>query len=396
MSSDTVISWHPKAVLHDSSGNHVTGTSDISANCDPQDPLNALPAYIAAMAAGMVPIMGEFSGNRPECIGDLLTQTGGSTGTPKTILRSSESWIKSFYYMRDHFDIGPDAHVAALGHLNHSLALYAGLEALHLGANFHALCGLKPHTYTAELHKRSITHLYATPTQIRLMPQNHIPSVTSVLIGGGMMDTANYAHAKSLFPNANIIEFYGAAETSFITISDDQTPKGSVGRAFENVTIDIRNTDGSPTQTGTIGEVWVKTPLAFKGYLPPSSPPLEFINVGEMGALDKNGYLFLSGRSDRAITIADQIVYLDQIETKITQDLHLQHIAFMPKQDTLRGYTLHALTNADDLSLTDFTSHLPRHIQPRSLTLVSDWPLLPSGKTDYKALEALLKGKTDD
>ena len=211
-----------------------------------------------------------------------------------------------------------------------------------------------------------------------------------------MMDTANYTHAKSMFPNANIVEFYGAAEISFITISDDQTPKGSVGRAFENVTIEIRDTDGSPSQTGSIGEVWVKTPLAFKGYLPSSSPTLGFINVGEMGALDENGYLFISGRSDRAVTIADQTVYLDQIEAKISQALNLQHIAIIPMQDTLRGYILHALTNADTLSLTDFTPHLPRHIQPRSLTIISDWPLLPSGKTDYKALEALLKGKTDD
>ena len=115
-----------------------------------------------------------------------------------------------------------------------------------------------------------------------------------------------------------------------------------------------------------------------------------------MGTLNKDGYLFLSGRSDRAVTIADQTVYLDQVEAKIMQSIAQQNIAVFAIKNKLRGYTLHAIAQSPDISLNDITANLSRQIQPRTLTHVADWPLLPSGKTDYKTLEGFLKGIHDD
>jgi len=393
MTQKPIISWHPQAILTDQQGNRIAACTKAMQTCDPTDPIAALPAYIAAIATGDLPVMGAFDGHRPKnSVGDFLTQTGGSTGAPKTILRSSESWIRSFDHMAQHFGIGHGANVAALGHLNHSLALYAGLEALHQGANFHALGGLPPHHFATELSDRAITHLYATPTQLRLMPMATLPSVKAVLVGGGMMDATNMRHTQTLFPNAQITEFYGAAETSFITLTDATTPQGSVGRAFPDVHISIRNGAGASCQTGEIGQVWVQTPLAFKSYLPETPQNQTALHVGEMGYLDQKGYLFLAGRSDRAVTIADQTVYLDQLETILAQTHKLQNIALFARPDALRGYTLHAVIQSDAITLSELATELPRHIQPRSLIQVTDWPLLPSGKTDYKALEQIVKG----
>ena len=396
MSNDHIISWHPDAVLFDRDGKSTSAIGQPMADCDPTNPLTALPAYIAAITTGDMPIMGRFQGKRPKCIGDFLTQTGGSTGAPKTIWRSSESWILSFHQMAQNFGIHTTSEVAVLGHLNHSLALYAGLEALHLGANFHALGGLKPYEYAKTLHQRRITHLYATPTQLRLMPTTVIPNIQTVLVGGGMLDATTKDHITSIFLNAEIIEFYGAAETSFITLSNPQTPVGSVGRSFPDVTIDIRKADNTHCDVNEIGQVWVKSPLAYKGYLPGTKHNQEYIHVGEMGHMDKDGYLFLSGRSDRAVTIADQTVYLDQLEAMIAQSHTLQNIAIIAAKNTLRGYTLHAITQSKEITLTDLTANLSRYVQPRTLTYVPDWPLLPSGKTDYKILERHIKGNVDD
>ena len=114
-----------------------------------------------------------------------------------------------------------------------------------------------------------------------------------------------------------------------------------------------------------------------------------------MGLVDENGYLFLSGRSDRAVTIADQTVFLDQIEVKIMQSANKNNIAIFAVAYDLRGHTLHAIIQSNDISLEVITDGLPRHIQPRTLTHTPDWPLLPSGKTDYKTLERIVKGKND-
>jgi long-chain acyl-CoA synthetase len=44
---------------------------------------------------------------------------------------------------------------------------------------------------------------------------------------------------KQIFPNAVLNLFYGSSETSFITISDEFTTVGSVGKAFPNVKIKV-------------------------------------------------------------------------------------------------------------------------------------------------------------
>ncbi|KAB7616317.1 long-chain fatty acid--CoA ligase [Amylibacter sp. SFDW26] len=401
MSSDHIISWHQDAVLTDSSGSSIAAhAAKPHANCDPLTPISSLPSYIAGISSGHLPLMGHFDGERPSVIGDFLTQTGGSTGQPKIIQRSSESWLCSFHYMHEHYAIDPNARVAALGYLNHSLALYAALEALHLGADFHALCGLSPAQCAKAMQERGITHLYATPTQLRLLASTPIPTVNYVFVGGGMMDVPNKTHVTQVFPNAEIIEFYGSAETSFITLSDKYTPTGSVGKPFLDVRIEIRNERKELCAPNLVGDVWVKTPLLFNQYLFTSSNVTQkngdYICVGEKGSLDKSGYLFIKGRTDRAVNIADQIVYLDQIETTLQSIPNLENIALFAKPDALRGNIIHAVIQSESITLKDIASVLPRAIQPRSLVTVSKWPLLPSGKTNYKALEHLIKGTSDD
>lgn len=396
-----IISWHPNAVLVDHTHARLTAqmASNVAAseNCDPTDPLTALPAYINAIDAGFIPIMGHLDQFRPNAQGDFLTQTGGSTGRPKTILRSSESWLLSFNHMAKTYGVGTSARVAALGHLNHSLALYAALEALHLGAEFHALGGLTPAQYGTELVTREITHLYATPTQLRLIRSGDIADVAFIFVGGGAMDDTGLKAARMIFPNAQILQFYGAAETSFITLSDANTPAGSVGKAFSNVVMEIRTDAGHPCPTGTIGQVWVTTPLAFKGYLSDQQDLAHtndgFLSVGELGYLDKTGNLFLKGRADRAITIADQTVYLDEVEAALTRSPRITNAAVFSQPDRLRGASLVAIVcSSYPLSeLSDISGPLPNHTRPKRILAVQNWPLLPSGKTDYIALQTLLK-----
>ena len=65
--------------------------------------------------------------------------------------------------------IGPGARIAVLGRLIHSLSLYGAIEGLHLGAEVHLLDSLRPDRQRKALALRRITHLYATPAQLRLL-----------------------------------------------------------------------------------------------------------------------------------------------------------------------------------------------------------------------------------
>ncbi len=300
------------------------------------------------------------------------TLTGGTTGAPRTIRRTQQSWIASFEVNRAAWGLGPAARIATLGSLTYSLTLYGALEALHCGAEAHLLHGLRPDRQQQALATRGITLLWATPSQLRLLSGAPAPSVTRLLIGGGALDAATETHARALFPSATLHTFYGAAETSFITMD---------GHPYPGVTLDIRD-----------GEVWVKSPYLFDGYGDAPDPRRDaegFTTVGERGHVS-GGRLELSGRADRVVRIAEQTVQLEEVEAALLALPGISEAAVLARPDTLRGTVLHAAYTGP-ATAPDLTA-LPPLARPRSLIRIAPeaWPRRPSGKTDLAALAALL------
>ena len=330
--------------------------------------------------------------------GDFLTLTGGSSGQPRFVRRTQASWIAGFEVNAAAFRYAPDDSIAVLGALSHSLALHGVLEALHLGLGAHVLDALPPSQQRAHLGTRGVRILCATPTQLRLLAGAARPeplaAVRLILCGGGTLDGATRAAARSLCPAAEIRTFYGAAETSFITLSDDATPEGSVGRAYPGVEIAVRDAAGKPT--GGTGEIWVRSPYLFEGYAGPADGGAErdgpFVSVGEIGRIDTKGYLWLTGRKSRAVRIAEQTVHPEAVEDFLATLAGVRPAAVVAVPDPLRGHALVAvLEGARDDALAQRIAaacgaRFGALLRPRRVLFVPALPRLPSGKTDLVAL----------
>ena len=350
----------------------------------------------------------------------LETLTSGSTGTPRRIRRTQASWTASFA-VNATLGIGPGARIATLGRLIHSLSLYGAVEGLHLGAEVHLLADLRPDRQRAALAQHRITHLYATPAQLRLIlgPES-LPDLRLILVGGSKLDPALRAALAALAPKAQVREFYGAAETSFITLADEITPETSVGRPYPGVDLTL-----DPT-----GQVWVRSPYLFLDYavhicpnIPARGTPEPvarpsraearqkecaparesipaatrwrdgWLSVGEVGELS-DGFLYLKGRAGRMITVADQNVFPEEIEALLETLSGVTRAAVLPVPDPRRGHALVAILQGDRGQEAEILARLRRDLgplkAPKSLIWREDWPALASGKTDLKALEAML------
>ncbi|WP_180996066.1 AMP-binding protein [Tabrizicola aquatica] len=314
------------------------------------------------------------------------TLTSGSTGQPRRILRTQGSWTASFA-VNACFSIGPGARVAVLGRLVHSLALYGAVEGLHLGAEVHLLDALRPDRQRKALAEREITHLYATPAQLRLLVEGGglCPDLRLVLVGGSKLDARLHSALAGMAPAAEVREFYGAAETSFITLADGDTPEGSVGRAYPGVEIRVE-----------AGEVWVRSPYLFLGYAGGKGSARwsdGWLSVGEMGRLE-GGFLYLDGRAGRMVTVADQNVFPEAIEALLETMPGVNRAAVLPVPDPRRGVVLVALVKGDRAVEAAVMARLRAELgplkAPRALIWQVDWPVLPSGKTDLRGLEARL------
>ena len=137
------------------------------------------------------------------------------------------------------------------------------------------------------------TFVYITPTQIRFIFSFFItlPTTLNVFIGGGRLNSQTRQMAKQIFPNAIVHLFYGSSETSFITISDEFTPFGSVGKAFPNVEIKLEKSGAYKNR------IWVKSNYLFLTYAEGSNKNSiwqdDWLTIGEYGRIDSDGYLYL-------------------------------------------------------------------------------------------------------
>lgn len=322
-------------------------------------------------------------------------QTGGTTQAPKQLRRSCDSWLASFRHNMRLFGAGQV--YATLGHLSHSLTLYAGAEALVTGARYVPVQAKHPAGQYHKLSHHGVTVLYATPTQIRVLCMANrtgtLEDLRFVMIGGGVLDAGTQMLIKLIAPNAQILQFYGAAETSFITLSDSATPLGSVGRAFPDVQIDIRNGD-----TDDQGDVWVTSPYLFDGYTHGTSATTlrdnGWICVGERGFLNEDGYLFLTGRKSRMFLVGDKNIHPEEIENCIMDFSGVVSCAVLGRSDALRGNRICAMVSATDQTMVpSIFAHLnqclPRYMMPSQIDIIhpDDWPVLASGKPDLAKLK---------
>lgn len=331
--------------------------------------------------------------------GQLFCETGGSTGTPKVIARSQASWIASFDINRDLFGITSADCMATFGGLKHSLALYAVIEAAHLGADICMLAGLRPTAQCAELTHQNATLLYSTPTQLKLLTRTNAvcPNVRQIIIGGGAVLQRVRAAAKVSFPNAVLTQFYGASETSFITMANANTPDGSVGSAYPNVT--VRFTDENGAHYPNEGEIWIKSPYLFDGYDQGDSADTQikegFVTVGELGHMDAAGHLYLHGRKSRMVTVADQNVFPEDIERFVADRFQVEHAVVLAQPDALRGHKLTVIVQGGTADMGSILRHCRDHFgpikTPRRTLCIDQMPVLPSGKPDLITLATWLE-----
>ena len=333
----------------------------------------------------------------------LQCETSGSTGLAKRIRRSQASWIASFDVDRDLWRVAPGDGIAVIGALHHSLALYGVVSALHLGATAHLVTAPRPDAQLRQLRAACPALVYATPAQLRLLHapaerQGGAPGVRHVVVGGGVLDAAARAAVRAAFPGAALHLFYGASETSFVTLADGTAPDGSVGRAYPGVSLRVRDAAGRDLPDGETGEIWVKSPYLFDGYAWGDSAETRWsdgsLSVGELGWRDGQGHLYLAGRRSRMFTVADRNVFPEAIERFLLGLPGVVQAAVLPEADARRGSVPVCFLSGPGLDgdavLAACRRAFGAEAAPRRAVLLDDWPTLGSGKTDLPALARML------
>src|SRR5690606_1456997 len=123
-----------------------------------------------------------------------------------------------------------------------------------------------------------------------------------------------------------VLERYGMTETNMISSNplEGERIAGSVGFPLPGVELRIADpATGKPLPQGEIGVIEVRGPNVFKGYWRnPEKTAMEFRDdgffiTGDLGTIDKKGYVQIVGRGKDLIITGGYNVYPKEIETEI-------------------------------------------------------------------------------
>ncbi|WP_430645584.1 class I adenylate-forming enzyme family protein [Agromyces sp. GXS1127] len=302
------------------------------------DPVAAITTVLACLDRGRPVLVGgtqadadRIAGDLPEGTGLALT-TSGSTATdgrPRIVARTVESWLASAEPLAELAGLGPDDRVAVTGPLAVSMHLYAALHALWIGA-----------TVTDDLSTATAVH--ATPTRLaRLLSAETAPPRTAIVAGAALpARLREQAAARGI----RLIEYYGAAELSFVLAADHARGGGAGGTLapFPGVEIDLR-----PIDAGL--ELWARSPyLALDvvgGRMRRDADG--FATAGDLAERTPGGGIRVLGRGDAAIITAGATVLAEDVEAHLVALPGVRDAAVVGEPHDLLGERIAAVVELE-------------------------------------------------
>ncbi len=266
---------------------------------------DALATVFAAAKAGVPALVADPAGPRePAGVAAsaasgtfLIAVTSGTSGRPRPVLRTADSWTSSFVPLAELAGLSRRDRVLLTGPLHATMHLFAAAHTLWLGAELTD----RPERATA---------VHAVPAVLAVLLAALPPTAplrTAVIAGSALPDAiAGDAAARGIA----ITEYYGAAELSFVAAARRPGPL----RPFPGADVQLRN-----------GEIWVRSPYLASGYASGVTGLLRrdqdgYASVGDLGEwLDGSdgGGLLVRGRGDAAITTGGATVIAEDIEAAL-------------------------------------------------------------------------------
>lgn len=295
-----------------------------------------------------------------------LIYTSGTTGKPKGVLLSHYNLCSNFMSIREMNIVFETDNFLSILPLYHTYPFMVNLLApLLSGARITYAQSLKPEELTGIIRDAGVTILVGVPQlfsmicgkimeKLKVIPAFlrplAVPVVKSrvrgsfgrslrLLVSGGARLEPRVARLLSGL-GLKIIEGYGLTETSpVVTFNPAERVKfGSVGKPVPGVEIKI----SAPDKSG-LGEVLIKGPNVMQGYF--KQPELTGDTVrdgwfysGDLGYVDSEGYLFLSGRKKDVIVLGSgKNIYPEEMEEYYGRSAYIREICVLSRKEEKFG-----------------------------------------------------------
>jgi fatty-acyl-CoA synthase len=265
----------------------------------------------------------------------ILYYSSGTTGLPKAAAHTHNGVLWNSFHQIPDFALGPDITYLCVP----SLSWAAGFHDLVLGlmwAGGHSVLmptgGTQPDQIVATIADTGATHTFLVPTLLRkllaspeLFEQLRGTRLRWMITGSEPVPVPVVEALQAELPGIDLLQGYGLSEfpTVATTLQPDEaiTYAGSAGRATSIVDLAVQTLEGDIVRVGE-GEVLLRTPATMREYFNrPEETAAAFadgwLHTGDLGTVDENGYLTITGRKKDMIISGGLNVYPKEVEEVI-------------------------------------------------------------------------------
>jgi acyl-CoA synthetase (AMP-forming)/AMP-acid ligase II len=320
----------------------------------------------------------------------LLLTTSGSTGDPKLVRLSRSAVLANAEQVAQSLGITSDDVAITTLPLFYSY----GLSVLHSHLSRGATVvlertGIMQKDFWAAVGEHRVTSMAFVPYQyemlrrLRFDPARY-PSLRTITQAGGRLRTelvTDFADRMTTV-GGRMFVMYGQTEAAprmaCLPPSHLAEKLGSVGRPMPGGAFGIED-----------GEVVYQGPNVMMGYAETAADLARgddlggVLRTGDLGRIDEDGFLFITGRIKRMGKVFGVRINLDDVERQFP-------VAAVAGDDRLHVFAEGIDAGGTRVLRTKIADWLGTHVTGVDVRAIEALPLLPNGKTDYRALEASL------
>ena len=324
--------------------------------------------------------------------------TSGTTGTPKGVMLTNENLVADCYLAQGYIDFRPDDVFYAILPIHHSYTMLAVMfESFSVGACTVFGKKLVMSQMLKELREAHVTQFLAVPMLFNkmiaalmkgvrekgvlvyaliralmelsgaikkltgvnlgkkmfsfLLKKLSMENIRTCICGGGPLPSSTFKKFNQI--GVNFVQGYGLTETSPVTHFNPPYAykESSVGKSLPQCQVKIVDPDDEGN-----GVIYIKGPMVMKGYYKNEEATKEvlspdgWLNTGDVGHQDQNGYLYLTGRAKSVIvTDGGKNVFPEEIEDHFQLYDEIEQICIL-------GYIIDKATKAEGIRAVIYPS----------------------------------------
>ena len=340
--------------------------------------------------------------------------TSGTTNNCKGVLHSHKALINNAAEVSRQMRWGVEDKMCLAVPLFHCFGITVSLLAsMYVGASMVILSKYKTIEVCKAIYNHKCSILNGVPSMFLAMIRNKdfkkydLSSVKTGIIAGSPIFEEEYKNICNNLGNMRLQPSYGLTEASpCISIADYEDSidikSKTAGKIIPNVEVKILDINSKKRcSVGEIGEIYVRGYNITKGYISVDKNicdavmPNGCLRTGDLGYLDEDGYLHITGRRKNLIIRGGENISPHEIEQYIKEfKKGLEVYVFGAKSEVIQEEIVACIQGRDNEKiLDDLGKYLSENIShykiPSKYLFIDKFPKNATGKIDEKKLKEM-------